>query len=43
MFVEGFTDIQLDEQMDFLRALEMSRLQYLKEQGAINDDSRYTS
>ncbi|XP_060599500.1 ankyrin repeat and IBR domain-containing protein 1-like [Ruditapes philippinarum] len=36
----NFTDIQLDEQMDFLRALEMSRLQYLKEQGVISDDSR---
>ncbi|KAL4216921.1 Ankyrin repeat and IBR domain-containing protein 1 [Mactra antiquata] len=35
-----FTEIQLDEQMDFLRALEMSRIQYLKEQGVINDGSR---
>ncbi|XP_045177754.2 ankyrin repeat and IBR domain-containing protein 1-like [Mercenaria mercenaria] len=36
----NFSEIQLDEQMDFLRAIEMSRLQYLKEQGVISDDSR---
>ena len=29
----------LDEQMDLLRALEMSRIQYFKEQGVVYHDS----
>ena len=29
----------LDEQMDLLRALEMSRIQFLKEQGVVYEDS----
>ena len=40
--VSVITESQLDEQMDFLRALEMSRLQFLKEQGPASDDTRDT-
>lgn len=34
-----FSESQLDEQMDFLRALEMSRIQFLKEQAVLNEPS----
>ncbi|WAR10894.1 AKIB1-like protein [Mya arenaria] len=36
--VPNMSEVHLDERMDILRALEMSRLQYMREQGVLSDE-----
>jgi len=39
--VPELSEAHVDERMDILRALEMSRIQYMKEQGILSDENRY--